>query len=64
MTLDEPCYERGCVQPPAWRVDTAAGRLPFCEPHASFYLDKGPAIYPVEPIPPKAAALQSQEAGE
>lgn len=49
MYSDQPgCYERHCGRLSEWRVTTAAGRLPFCQEHADWYIAKGPDIYPIE----------------
>lgn len=44
------CHENGCGLRAVWNVSTAAGWVPFCDVHVQWYRDKGPDIYPVEPI--------------
>jgi len=44
------CYEMACSHRAEWLVLTAGGQVPFCPEHVDWYRQKGPSIYPIEPI--------------
>lgn len=52
------CYEKGCPAPVAWRVNTAAGWLSFCDLHAAWYIARPPEIYPRTPLHPVSELVE------